>query len=150
MYDSISIRNTNIFINSDFFSEFSSSLTFHSSPPVECFWLISMFTSTILYHTTDFPTHCKGHILDLGMLDAWYFLSVCCCQLLFLAVVCWGDSNGAATPPDWANRSGRLALSGWKLDSMEAVVDRRTLTKLLSILDNLDQPVQPLLERQQS
>jgi hypothetical protein len=70
---------------------------------------------------------------------------------LFYAVVCWGGSIGAGN----TNRLNKLirkagSVIGCNLDTLEAVVERRMLNKLLAILDNPDHPLHPLLDRQRS
>lgn len=58
----------------------------------------------------------------------------------------------------WSAGGGRLSrlirkagsMIGCKLDTVESVLERRTLNKLLPILDNPDRPLHPLLDRQRS
>ena len=58
----------------------------------------------------------------------------------------------------WRNNPKRLnklirkagSVIGYKPETMEAVVKRRMLNKLISILDNPDHPLHPLLDRQRS
>ncbi|CAG12911.1 unnamed protein product, partial [Tetraodon nigroviridis] len=70
---------------------------------------------------------------------------------LFWAVICWGGSIRA----DDTNRLNKLIRkagsgTGWELDTMEAMEERRMLNKRLPILDNPDHPLHLLLDRQQS
>lgn len=70
---------------------------------------------------------------------------------LFFTVVCWGSSIGASD----TNRINKLirragSVIGCKQDTVEAVVERRTLNKLFSIMDNPDQPLHHTLDRQRS
>lgn len=70
---------------------------------------------------------------------------------IYFAVVCWGNSIGAGE----INRLNKLikkagSVIGCKLDSIEAVVERRTLNKLLSIMDNPDHLLHHILVRQWS
>lgn len=66
-------------------------------------------------------------------------------------MVCWGGSIEASS----TKRLNKLiekagSVIGCKLDTVETVVERRTLTKLLSILDVPDHPLHSLLNRQRS
>lgn len=70
---------------------------------------------------------------------------------LYFAVVCWGSSIGAGE----TNRLNKLikkagSVIGCKQDSLEAVVERRILNKLLSIMDNPDHPLHHTLDKQLS
>lgn len=70
---------------------------------------------------------------------------------LFYTVVCWGGSIKASN----TKRLNKLikkagSVIGCKLDTVETVVERRTLTKLLSILDIPDHPLHSLQNRQRS
>ena len=83
------------------------------------------------------------------MLEMFYQSVVA--SVLFLAVVCWGSSIGASD----TNRLNKLirkagSVIGCKQDTVEAVVERRTLNKLLSIMDNPDHPLHLTLDRQRS
>ncbi|XP_068566954.1 uncharacterized protein [Cebidichthys violaceus] len=83
------------------------------------------------------------------MLEMFYQSVVA--SALYFAVVCWGSSIGAGD----TNRLNKLvkkagSIIGCKLDSLEQVVERRTLKKLSSILDNQDHPLHHLLQGQRS
>ena len=83
------------------------------------------------------------------MLEMFYQAVVA--SALYIAVVCWGSSIGAGD----TSRLNKLirkagSIIGCKLDSLEKVVERRTLKKLLSILDNPDHPLHHLLQGQRS
>ena len=63
---------------------------------------------------------------------------------LFSSAICWGSSIGASN----TNRLNKLirkagSVIGCKQDTFEAVVERRSLNKLLSIMDNPDHPLHP-------
>ena len=77
------------------------------------------------------------------MLEIFYQSVVA--SALFFAVVCWGNSIRASD----TNRLNKLikkagSVIGLKPDTFEAVVERRTLNKLLSIMDNPDHPLHTL------
>ena len=83
------------------------------------------------------------------MLEIFYQSVVA--SALFFAVVCWGSSIRASD----TNRLNKLikkagSVIGVKPDTFEAVVERRTLNKLLSIMDNPDHPLHHTLDRQRS
>ena len=83
------------------------------------------------------------------MLEMFY-QSVVASALLF-AAVCWGSSIGAGD----TNRLNKLikkagSVIGCKLDTFQGTVERRTLDKLFSILDNPEHPLHNLLDRQRS
>ena len=83
------------------------------------------------------------------MLEIFYQSVVA--SALFFAVVCWGSSIGAGD----TNRLNKLikkagSVIGCKPDTVESVVERRTLDKLLSIMDNTEHPLHHLLDRQRS
>ena len=72
-------------------------------------------------------------------------------SVLFYAVVCWGGSSRRRD----AGRMDRLVRSagsvvGTELDSLVTVAERRTLDKLLSILDNTHHPLHDTFTRQRS
>ena len=72
-------------------------------------------------------------------------------SVLFFAVVCLGSSIGASD----TNRLNKLmkkagSVIGCKQDTLEAVMERRTLKKLLLIMDNSLHPLQLTLFRQRS
>ena len=84
------------------------------------------------------------------MLEIFYQSVVA--SVLFFAVVCLGSSIGASD----TNRLNKLikkagSVIGCKQDrKLEAVIERRTLKKLLSIMDNSLYPLHFTLVRQQS
>ncbi|XP_051254013.1 uncharacterized protein LOC127362380 [Dicentrarchus labrax] len=72
-------------------------------------------------------------------------------SVLFYAVVCWGGSSKRGD----AGRLDRLvrragSVVGTELDSLVTVAERRTLDKLLSILDNAHHPLHDTFTRQRS
>jgi len=59
-------------------------------------------------------------------------------SILFYAVVCWGGNSKKRD----ASRLDRLVRrAGSELDSLAIVAEKRTLDKLLSILDNANHPM---------
>ena len=72
-------------------------------------------------------------------------------SVLFYAVVCWGGSSKKRD----TGRLDRLvrragSVVGTELDSLVTVAERRTLDKLLSILDNTHHPLHNTFTRQRS
>lgn len=72
-------------------------------------------------------------------------------SVLFYAVVCWGGSSKKRD----TGRLDRLvrragSVVGTELDSLVTVAERRTLDKLLSILDNTHHPLHDTFTRQRS
>src|SRR4029434_9181888 len=70
-------------------------------------------------------------------------------SVLFYAVVCWGGSikkRDAGRLDRLVRRAG--AVVGTELDSLTTVADRRTLSSLLTILDNVHHPLHSTLNRQ--
>ncbi|XP_072252925.1 trace amine-associated receptor 13c-like [Leuresthes tenuis] len=72
-------------------------------------------------------------------------------SVLFYAVVCWGGSSKKRD----SDRLDRLvssagSVAGTKLDSLVTVAERRTLDKLLSILDNAHHPLHNNFIKQRS
>jgi len=70
---------------------------------------------------------------------------------LFFAAVCWGSSLRASD----TNRLDKIikkagSVVGHRLESFESVAERRTLNKLLSIMDNEEHPLHLTLVRQRS
>ena len=70
---------------------------------------------------------------------------------IFFAVVCWGSSIRASD----TNRLDKIikktgSVLGLKLESLETVVERRMLNKLLSIMDNKQHPLHQTVDRQRS
>ena len=70
---------------------------------------------------------------------------------LYFAVVCWRSSI-VAGDTNRLNKQIKKAGSiiGCKPDTSEVVVERRTLIKLLSVMDNPDHPLHHLLDGQRS
>ncbi|KAL3065695.1 hypothetical protein OYC64_015782 [Pagothenia borchgrevinki] len=83
------------------------------------------------------------------MLEIFYQSVVA--SALFFAAVCWGGSIRAGDTSR-INKLIRKAGSviGIKLDPFEAVVERRTLNRLLSIMDNPTHPLHLQLDSQRS
>jgi len=83
------------------------------------------------------------------MLELFYQSVVA--SVLHFAIVCWGSSIGAGDTSR-LNKLVRKAGSiiGCQLEHLEQVVERRTLKKLVSILDNPDHPLHHLLQGQRS
>ncbi|KAL6109546.1 uncharacterized protein ACO6RY_12648 [Pungitius sinensis] len=72
-------------------------------------------------------------------------------SVLFYAVVCWGGS----TKKKDAGRLDRLvkkagSVVGAELECITSVADKRTLTKLLTIMDNGNHPLHSTISRQKS
>ena len=72
-------------------------------------------------------------------------------SILFYAVVCWGGSIKKRE----AGRLDRLvrkagAVVGTELDCLTTVAESRTLSRLLTILDNVHHPLHTTLNRQRS
>ena len=70
---------------------------------------------------------------------------------IFFAAVCWGSSIRASD----TNRLDKIikkagSVLGLRLESFESVVERRTLKKLLSIIDNDQHPLHHTVVRQRS
>ena len=70
---------------------------------------------------------------------------------IFFAAVCWGRSIRASD----TNRLEKIikkagSVLGLRLESFESVVERRTLNKLLSIIDNDQHPLHHTVVRQRS
>jgi len=81
------------------------------------------------------------------ILEMFYQSAVDCS--LYFSVVCWGSNIGAGD----TNRLTKLerkasSIIGCKQDYPEQVVDRKILKKILSILDNRNQPLHHLLQGQ--
>ena len=70
---------------------------------------------------------------------------------IYSAVVCWG-SNISARDTNRINKLIRKAgtIVGQNLETFESVRDRRSLNKLLSILDNPSHPLHDTLQSRQS
>ena len=72
-------------------------------------------------------------------------------SVIFFAAMCWGSSTRASD----TNRLDKIikkagSVLGCRLDSFETVVERRTLNKLLSIMDNDQHPLHHTVDRQRS
>ena len=70
---------------------------------------------------------------------------------IYFAVVCWGSSISARD----ASRINKLirkagSVMGLKLETFESVMSRRSLNKLLSIMDNPDHPLHNTVQGQRS
>ncbi|XP_068441989.1 uncharacterized protein [Clinocottus analis] len=83
------------------------------------------------------------------MLELFYQSVVA--SVLYFSIVCWGSSIGAGD----TNRLNKLvkkagSIIGCKQEHLEQVVERRTLKKLLSILDHPHHPLHQLLQGQRS
>ncbi len=70
---------------------------------------------------------------------------------LYSSVVCWRSSITASD----TSRMNKLitkagSIIGCRQETFEAVVERRTLNKLLSTMDNQDHPLHHILDRQRS
>ena len=72
--------------------------------------------------------------------------------MIYSTVVCWGGGSIRAGDINRLNKLIRRAGSviGCKPDTFEVVVERRTLKKLLSIMDRPDHPLHPVLDQQWS
>uniref|UniRef100_A0A8C8DHE5 Reverse transcriptase domain-containing protein n=1 Tax=Oryzias sinensis TaxID=183150 RepID=A0A8C8DHE5_9TELE len=83
------------------------------------------------------------------MLEIFYQSVVA--STLFFSVVCWGGS----IPARDSNRLNKLirragSVIGCKMDTFESVMERITLNKLVSIMDNPEHPLHPVLDGQRS
>ena len=83
------------------------------------------------------------------MLEIFYQSVVA--STIFFAAVCWGSSIRASD----TNRLDKIikkagSVLGLRLESFETVVERRTLNKLLSIMDNDQHPLHHTVDRQWS
>ncbi|KAK0135140.1 hypothetical protein N1851_029041 [Merluccius polli] len=83
------------------------------------------------------------------MLELFYQSAVA--STIFFAVVCW-DSSIRASDSNRLNKIIRKAGSvlGFKLVSLESVMERRMLNKLLTIMDNDQHPLYQTVDRQRS
>ncbi len=70
--------------------------------------------------------------------------------VLFYAVVCWGGSTRRRDDPRLNKIIRRAGSVGVELDSVEAVVEQRTQSKLLTILDNASHPLHAAITQQRS
>ncbi len=83
------------------------------------------------------------------MLEIFYQSVVA--SAIFFAVVCWGSRIRASD----TNRLDKIikkagSVLGLRLESFETVVERRTLNKLLSIMDNDQHPLHHTVDGQRS
>ncbi|KAK0135417.1 RNA-directed DNA polymerase from mobile element jockey [Merluccius polli] len=83
------------------------------------------------------------------MLELFYQSAVA--STIFFAVVCWGSSIRASD----SNRLNKIirkagSVLGFKLVSLESVMERRMLNKLLTIMDNDQHPLYQTVDRQRS
>ncbi|KAI3375915.1 hypothetical protein L3Q82_003775 [Scortum barcoo] len=79
-----------------------------------------------------------------------FYQSVVASALLY-AVVCWGGSlkkKDAARLDKLVRKAGSVV--GTELDSLTSVAERRTLNRLLSIIDNPSHPLHSAISRQRS
>jgi len=81
--------------------------------------------------------------------DAGDLLPVC--DAIYFAVACWGSSISSRD----ASRINKLirkagTVIGLKLETFESVMSKRSLTKLLSIMDDPSQPLHKTLQGQRS
>ncbi|XP_068424979.1 uncharacterized protein [Clinocottus analis] len=96
------------------------------------------------------PLSVLGEDMDIvveynKMLELFYQSVVA--SVLYFSIVCWGSSIGAGD----TNRLNKLvkkagSIIGCKQEHLEQLVERRTLKKLLSMLENPDHPLQQLLQ----
>ncbi|KAL0147202.1 hypothetical protein M9458_057492, partial [Cirrhinus mrigala] len=93
----------------------------------------------------DWSKNSLGHIQEgskvCNIMLRMFYESVVA-SVIFYAVVCWGGSMKMADMKR-LNKLIRKAGSvvGEELDNMETVVERRTLSRLRSIMDNVDHPL---------
>ncbi|KAI3351105.1 hypothetical protein L3Q82_005675 [Scortum barcoo] len=79
-----------------------------------------------------------------------FYQSVVVIALLY-AVVCWGRSlkkKDAARLDKLVRKAGSVV--GTELDSLTSVAERRTLNRLLTIIDNPSHPLHSAISRQRS
>ncbi len=83
------------------------------------------------------------------MLEIFYQSLVA--STLFSSVVCWGSSitaNDTSRLKKLIKKAG--SVIGCRQEIFEPEVERRTLNKMLSIMDNQDHPLHHTLDRQRS
>ena len=83
------------------------------------------------------------------MLEIFYQSAMA--SAIYFALVCWGSSISAKD----ASRTNKLigkagTVIGLKLETFESVMSKRSLNKLLSIMDNPSHPLHKILQGQQS
>ena len=83
------------------------------------------------------------------MLEIFYQSVVA--STIFFDTLCWGSSIRASD----SNRLDKIikragSVFGLRVESFETVVERRTLNKLLSVMDNDQHPLHHMVDRQQS
>ncbi|KAI4875625.1 hypothetical protein NFI96_009276 [Prochilodus magdalenae] len=81
----------------------------------------------------------------------WTFYQSVVASAIFYSVVCWGNSINK-TAINKLNKLVKKAGSviGLKLDTLEVVADKRTLNKLLAVMDNASHPLHYAVEKQWS
>ena len=81
----------------------------------------------------------------------WTFYQSVVASAIFYSVVCWGNSINK-TAINKLNKLVKKAGSviGLKLDTLEVVAEKRTLNKLLAVMDNASHPLHCAVEKQRS
>ncbi len=72
-------------------------------------------------------------------------------SVLSCAIACWGGSirkRDAGRLDKWVRRAGSVV--GMELEALTTTAEKRTLSRLDSILDNDRQPLHPVLANQRS
>lgn len=81
----------------------------------------------------------------------WMFYQSVVASVLFYSVVCWGGSTSkrdSSRLDKLIRRAGSVV--GMKLDSLVTVAEKRTMDKLLAILDNTSHPLHTAISNQRS
>ena len=81
----------------------------------------------------------------------WMFYQTVVASVLFYTMVCWGGSTSKKD----ASRLDKLirpagSVVGMKLDSLVMVAEKRTLDKLLGIMDDTSHPLHTVISNQRS
>ncbi|PWA14793.1 hypothetical protein CCH79_00014439 [Gambusia affinis] len=95
--------------------------------------------------------HLPDSITPMIKITVFFKLCNVVAGAIFFAAVCWGSSIRASDSIR-LDRIIRKAISvlGLRLESLETVVERRTLKKVLSIMDNKQHPLHHIVDRQRS
>lgn len=103
------------------------------------------FVCTCLDEQTIFPD--EAETLQRVQQDVGDVLSVCCCPCLILRCGLVGEHH-------WSQQQAQIQQTGSAIgcrqETFKAVVDRRTVNKLLALSDNTDRNLHQTLDRQWS
>ncbi|KAI4901199.1 hypothetical protein NFI96_027028, partial [Prochilodus magdalenae] len=78
----------------------------------------------------------------------WTFYQSVVASAIFYSVVCWGNSINKTAINKLVKKAG--SVIGLKLDTLEVVAEKRTLNKLLAVMDNASHPLHRAVEKQRS